>query len=508
MPHHLLLNPARRRLIVMKIALIIPNYNYRKARSFYEYKFISRFLFTNNCFSYPLAIPTLAAITPPRHQVRIFDENLGDIDYGWKPDLAAITAMTMSANRAYAIADVYRSYGVKTVMGGIHPSMCTEEALLHCDAVVSGEAEGVWHTLLNDAEEDNMKTIYQSESKGNIQDFLIPDRTGLLRDRYFTDILQTTKGCPFQCEFCSVHAYDGSTIRNKTVKQVLDDIKGLHGSSLTYKKKAIFFADDNIIANKHFAIELFTALKPYKIKWSCQASINVSREGKLLKLMKESGCGSMLIGLESISGRNLSLMSKGVNLRHDYLDAIRRIQSHGIRVDGSFILGYDFDTQASFDELIAFIEEARMLMPLINILTPFPGTKLFGRFEADGRILHKDWSTYDTKTVVFKHPAMSARDLEDGFVRVLRQVYSFESMYRKLKYYWKIDFWQKMNEDDPIKLRYRLLFALRLITLLLSSNINRSIFILKILPRIFSRRVRLSTVLSLMAYNDYAYSEV
>lgn len=490
----------------MKIAFIIPNYSFGKEKSFYEYKFISKFLFSKNYFSYPLAIPTLASITPAGNQIRIFDENLGDIDYDWNPDLAAISTMTMSAKRAYTIADSYRSQGVKTVMGGIHPSMCADEALMHCDSVVIGEAEGVWHTLLKDAQKGSMKTIYKSDEKTDITASPVPDRTGLLRDRYFSDILQTTKGCPFNCEFCSVHAYDGTKIRNKTVQQVIDDIKKIHGASLKYKKKAVFFADDNIIANKNFARELFTALKPYNIKWSCQASINVSREEELLKLMKESGCGSVLMGLESISSKNLSRMSKGVNLRYNYIDAIKKIQSYGIRVDGSFIVGYDFDTPASFDELIEFIEEAKILMPLVNILTPFPGTKLFRRFEEDGRIFHKDWGKYDTKTVVFKHPTMNSGELEDGFIKVLRQVYSFESIYNKLRYYWDIDFWKDMNENDPIKFRYRLLCALRLITFLFSSNMKRSKFILKILPRIFNKKVRLSTVISLMAYNDYAYS--
>jgi radical SAM superfamily enzyme YgiQ (UPF0313 family) len=221
--------------------------------------------------------------------------------------------------------------------------------------------------------------------------------------------------------------------------------------------------------------------------------------------MKESGCGSMLIGLESVSKENLSRMDKGVNLRHDYAEAIAKIQSYGIRVDGSFIVGYDFDTEKSFDELIAFIEETKMLTPLINILTPFPGTKLFKRFEEEGRILHRDWSKYDTKTVVFKHPTMSSEELLAGFRKVIRSVYSFDSIYRKLKYYWDTDFWGDMNREDPIKFKYRALFALRLITLLFSTNFERSKFILKLLPRVFSGRVRISVILSLMAYNDFAY---
>jgi radical SAM superfamily enzyme YgiQ (UPF0313 family) len=489
----------------MKIALIIPRNSTETRKSFYEYEFFSKFLFTRKYFSYLLAIPTLAALTPREHEVRVFDENIEDIDYSWGADLAGISVRTPFAMRAYGIADEYRRRGVKTVLGGIHPSMCTEESLEHADAVVVGEAEEVWNTLLEDARHGNLKRTYTAPGHCDVTKYGPPDRTCLRRGMYFSDVLQTTKGCPFHCEFCSVHAFDGMKIRNKTVAQVIREIEDLQGGTLGYKRKPIFFADDNIIANKKFSRELFRALIPYRVKWGCQASINVSKDEETLELMKESGCGSMLIGLESVSKENLSRMDKGVNLRHDYAEAIRKIQSYGIRVDGSFIVGYDFDTPASFDELIAFIEETRMLTPLINILTPFPGTKLFKRFEEEGRILHRDWSKYDTKTVVFKHPIMSAEELLAGFRKVIREVYSFDSIYRKLKYYWDTDFWGPMNREDPIKFKYRVLFALRLATMLFSTNLKRSGFILKILPAVFGGRARISTILSLMACNDFAY---
>lgn len=491
----------------MKIALIIPRNGDGTKKSFYEYDFFSRFLLSKKYFSYLLAIPTLVALTPKEHEVKVFDENIEEIDYGWDADLAGISVRTSFANRAYEIAEKYRDRGVKTVLGGIHPSMCTEEALGHCDSVVVGEAEHVWAGLLADAQNGGLKRTYRSEEPADLQAFGSPERSPLARGRYFSEVVQTTKGCPFHCEFCSVHAFDGTRIRHKTVGQVLKEIEDIHDEGFKFKKKAIFFADDNIIANKKFARELFTALKPLKAKWGCQASINVSKDEEMLALMRDSGCGSMLIGLESVSKENLSRMGKDVNLRHDYVGAIGKIQSYGIRVDGSFILGYDFDTPASFDELMDFIDETNMLMPLINILTPFPGTKLFKRFEEEGRILHKDWSRYDTKDVVFAHPRMSRDELLEGYRKVIRHVYSFDSIYRKLKHYWDIDFWGPMNAADPIKLKYRLAFAARLVTLMFSPNIERTKFIARILPKILSGGARVSTILTLMAYNDYAYSD-
>ncbi|MCK4846750.1 MAG: B12-binding domain-containing radical SAM protein [Deltaproteobacteria bacterium] len=491
----------------MKIAFIIPENGIKGEKSFYDYKFFSRFLFSKKYFSYLLAVPTLVSLTPSEHEVRIFDENIEDIDYDWGADLVAISVRTMFATRAYAITKKFKERGVKTILGGIHPSMRTDEALIHCDSVVVGEAEGVWLQVLEDAKNNKLKKTYKANTPTDLKACSPPARSAMRKDKYFSDIVQTTKGCPFHCEFCSVYSFDGQKIRNKTVGQVIEEIAEISGTTVKYKKKSIFFADDNIIANKPFAKELFIALKPYNLNWSCQASINIAQEEELLTLMKASGCGAILVGLESVSEENLSQMDKGINLKHDYLESIKKIQSHGIMVHGSFILGYDFDTEKSFDELIDFIEKSKLLMPLINILTPFPGTKLFDRFEKDKRILHNEWDKFDGKTTVFTPLKMTADELTAGHRRVIRALYSFDAIEKKLNHYWDIDFWKKSNEVDPISFKYRMLFSLRLTSLLFSTNFKRSKFILKLLPKIlFDKRVRISTILTLMAYNDYAYS--
>jgi len=489
----------------MKIALIIPLNSNKAEKSFYDHKFISHFLFSRNYYTYYLAIPTLISLTPTGHQIKVFDENIEEIDYDWGADIVGISVRTMSANRAYEISEQFRERGVMTVLGGIHPSMCIEEALQYCDSVVVGEAEFVWPILLEDAQRGELKRTYKGENLSDPAKAPVPCWQAFSRSKYFVDIIQTTKGCPFHCEFCSVHAFDGTRIRTKTVDQVIEEIRHLQSVHTRFKNKSMFFADDNIIANKHFAQSLFRALKPYNLNWSCQASINVGYDDETLTLMKESGCGSIFIGFESVSKENLSRMEKGVNLRHDYASAISNIQSHGILVHSSFIVGYDFDTKSSFDELIKFIEDTNLLMPLINILTPFPGTKLFNRLEEEGRITDKDWSRYDTKHVVFKPALLGAEELLEGYWKVVRSVYSFDSILRKLNHYWDIDFWQHSNRMDPIKFRYRLLFALRLCTLLFSADLPRSRFIIRILPKVIcDRRVRISTILTLMSYNDYA----
>ena len=491
----------------MKIALIIPMNSTDTGKSFYDYKFYSKFLLSKKYVSYLLAIPTLAALTPSHHEIRVFDENIEEIDYNWDADLVGISVRTMFAKRAYAISEKYRKKGVKTVLGGIHVSMCPEEALEYCDSVAVGEAEHVWQNILQDAENGQLKRLYRSERYCDMTSSPGPNRIPLSRKKYLSDIVQTTKGCPFNCEFCSVYAFDRQKIRNKTIDQVIKELQDINASGSKYKKKnAIFFADDNIIANKKFSRELFQALKPHNINWMCQASINISEEEELLELMRDSGCGAIFIGFESISEQNLAKMHKGLNQRYNYIDAIKKIQSHGILVHSSFIVGYDFDSPQTFDELIKFIDETNLLMPLINILTPFPGTELFKRFEQEGRLLHKDWSKYDTKHVVFSPAGISPDELLDGYNKIVKSVYSYSSILKKLKHYWDIDFWKVANQLNPVKFKYKLIFAIRLSSLLVSGNIDRSKFILKILPELFKKRVRVSTILTLMAYNDFACS--
>jgi len=457
--------------------------------------------------SYLLAIPTLASLTPEEHEIIVIDENIQDIDYSINVDIVGISVRTMFAMRAYAISKKFRENGVKTVLGGIHPSMCPDEAALNCDTVVVGEAENIWGTLLDDAQNGQLKPLYKADSYANLKKAPIPDRRQLSTHMYLTDIIQTTKGCPFHCEFCSVHAFDGKKIRTKTVDQVVLEINNIKQSADKFKKKkAIFIADDNILSNKSFTIALINALKPLNINWMCQASINISQEDDLLQKMSDSGCGAIFIGFESISEKNLLSMDKAINRRFDFRQAIDKIQSYGILVHSSFIVGYEHDTVESFDELIQFIEDTNLLMPVINILTPFPGTQLFTRFEKEGRLLTKDWQLYDTKHVVFQPETLSTEQLSEGYKKIVQSVYSYDAVLKKLKHYWRIDFWKRQNSEDPVKFKYRLLFAMRLMSLLISTNVKRSVFIMKILPYVFLRKVRISTILALMGYNDFAES--
>ncbi len=489
----------------MKLTLITPRQGTENEKNIYDYRYVAKFIFSKAYSGYLLAIPTLAALTPPDVEIKVVDENIEPIDFNAPTDLVGISVRTMFAKRAYEIASRFRERGVKVVLGGIHTSMLPEEAGRHADAIVVGEAEGVWQELLNDFKKNSLKKIYKSADHPSLAECPTPNRSLLKNNKYLLHIVQTTKGCPFFCEFCSVHAFDGTKIRHRSLERVISDIKETQRDTVRERKKAIFFADDNIVADRKYAKAFFKELIPLNVSWSCQASLNVAKDDEILKLMAESGCGGILIGFESIAEDNLRQMNKKINLTQDFSQAIQKIHSHGILVQGSFIVGHDNDTHETFQRLANFINNNNMPFALISILTPFPGTGLFKRLEKEGRVLHKEWEKYDSKTVVFRPRHMTPLELKKGFIHVYREVYSFKSIYRKLKYFWERDFWQEQNRRNPIKFKYRILFALRLLTYLPVLDFERIKFIFKILPRVFDKKVRLTTIITLMAYNDYAY---
>ena len=490
----------------MILTLVTPRQGTEHEKNIYDYRYVSRFIFSRAYSGYLLAIPTLAALTPPDVEVKVADENIAPIDFTSPTDLVAISVRTMFAKRAYQIASRFRERGVKVVLGGIHPSMLPEEAGQYADSIVVGEAEDIWHELIQDFKNNNLKKVYKAASRPDLSECPRPDRRFLENNKYLLHIVQTTKGCPFFCEFCSVHAFDGTAIRHRPIEQVINDIKETQRDGIYERKRAIFFADDNIIADRKYAKTLFRELIPYDISWSCQASLNVAKDDEILELMAKSGCGGVLIGFESISEDNLRQMNKRINLTQDFSKAIQKVQSYGMLVQGSFIVGHDNDTKETFQRLADFINKNNLLFALVSILTPFPGTGLFHRMEKESRLLYKDWEKYDSKTVVFRPKHLTPLELKNGFIHVNREVYSFKSIYKKLRHFWEIDFWKEQNRRNPIKFKYRILFTFRLMTYLFTWDFERVKFIFKILPWVFDKRVRISTIITLMAYNDYAYS--
>ncbi|MCL4369174.1 MAG: B12-binding domain-containing radical SAM protein [Actinobacteria bacterium] len=375
----------------------------------------------------PLNLGIVAALTPPHIEVSLVDENIAPVDTDSRADLVGITAVTQTANRAYRIADGFRRRGVPVVLGGIHPSVLPEEALLHADAVVIGEAEEVWPRLLKDLQEGHLQKTYRGARR--------PDLAGLpwaRRDVFsstgyrITASLATTRGCPFCCAFCTVTSFFGHTYRFRPIPEVIEEVESIR------QRELVFFVDDNIAGNPKRAKELFRSLLPYKIRWISQASINVARDAELLELAAASGCSGLFIGIESLSSANIASVSKQSNRVEEYEEAIEKIHSYGIPIAGSFIFGFDYDDESVFEETVRFVKRTRIETPQYGILTPFPGTAVHERMEREGRILTRDWSRYRLDNVVFQPRLMSKQTLQQGHDWAWKHTFSVGAIFNRV----------------------------------------------------------------------------
>jgi radical SAM superfamily enzyme YgiQ (UPF0313 family) len=373
-----------------------------------------------------LTLTTLAALTPPDIEVKITDENVEPIDFEEDVDLVGVTGMVLHAPRAYQIAQQFRQRGIPVVMGGPHASSCPLEAKGHVDAVVIGEAENVWKGLIEDLKKGCLKPFYKADTYCSMKG-IPPPRLDLLRkDAYMTvNCVQTTRGCPHQCDFCHVTHFFGKTYRCRPVEEVIEEVKRLEGDF-------IVFIDDNIAGKRSYAEELFTRLKPLKKKWASQASLTLTRDPELLRLAAESGCVSLFLGVESLSSENLKEVNKAFNQVYQYEEAMRSLHDYDIMILAGFIFGLDHDDEGVFERTLRFCERNRIELPTFFVLTPLPGTPLFQRMESEGRLLHKDWTKYNGETVVFKPKLMTEETLQHGFHWVCKEAYSWGSIFKRV----------------------------------------------------------------------------
>ena len=402
----------------MKIRLIDPAYEH-------PYISHSQKVIKNIWFAH-LTLTTLAALTPPDIEVKITDENVEPIDFEEDVDLVGVTGMMMHAPRAYQIAQRFRQRGIPVVMGGPHASSLPLEAKEHVDAVVIGEAENVWEGLIEDFKNGCLKPFYKAEAFCSMERLPFPRLDLLRKDAYMTiNCVQTTRGCPHQCDFCHVTHFFGKTYRCRPVDEVIEEVKRLEGDFLV-------FIDDNIAGNRRYAKELFTRLKPLKKKWASQASMTLTRDPELLKLAAESGCVSLFIGVESLSSENLKDVNKTFNQVHQFEEAMKAVHDHDIMIVAGLIFGLDHDDEGVFERTLRFCERNRIELPSFFLLTPLPGTPLFQRMESEGRLLHKDWAQYNGATVVFKPRLMTEETLQRGFNWACKEAYSWGSIFKRV----------------------------------------------------------------------------
>ncbi|MBU4457896.1 MAG: B12-binding domain-containing radical SAM protein [Candidatus Omnitrophica bacterium] len=425
----------------MKIALVSPKGNFlsnnKNFREFWEesqqLQFYKRFW---SGLSTGLLI--VGALTPKKIKVELIDENVESIDFNKDYDLVALSTMTQQATRTYEIADEFRRRHVKVAIGGIHPTVFPEEAKGHCDSVIIGEAEEIWTQFIKDFSKGSIQSFYSSSRPANLEQSPMP-RYSLLRPEDYRIVwTQTTRGCPYNCEFCVASKIFGTKFRHKSIKQVIREVKCIKS---IFKNSWIGFGDDNMFVNRKYASELAKNLIPLKIRWMTQTDISIAEDENLLKLLKKSGCYILFIGFESLSKRSLGSIDKSkfkVKRLHKYRSYIKRIQNAGIGVMGAFMLGFDYDNISVFKRTADFIIDNHLYAAQITVLTPLPGTQLRQRLQQQNRLLSLGWDNYTFWDVTFTPKKMSIGQLQQGLLDVYKSVYSKDVLLENDRYFKKI----------------------------------------------------------------------
>ncbi len=386
----------------------------------------------------------VAALTPPGWEVSIVDEKVEKLDLEQDVDLVGITAVTTVVQRGYELADHFRGRGIPVVMGGMHVSCLPDEALEHCDSVVRGEAEVLWPKLLQDFEQGRLQRIYAHENGLPSLATLPAPNWELLRPKNYLSVhmVETTRGCPIDCEFCAVTSAFGGTYRNRTQEEVLAELKSLRPfEGLLTLKNCVLFVDDNIISNRAFAREFLGRITGLGLHWFGQASMNIAKDPEILRLCQRSGCAGLFLGFETLSNEALVSVGKRVNKPSEYLDVVNKLHDHGIGIDGSFVFGFDSDDPGVYDRTVEFVLKAKLEVVYFSILTPYPGTRLHKRLVAENRLLTSDWSLYDANHVVFRPKNCTPDELLSGYYRALREVYTIPSIMRRL---WGTTAWKNL----------------------------------------------------------------
>ncbi len=377
----------------------------------------------------PLCFAILKGLTPAGVETAFYDERLEPIPLDEPVDLAALTVETYTARRSYQIAAEFRRRGVPVVMGGYHPTFLPDEALRFADAVVQGDAEGVWEQVVADAAKGRLRRVYRQDAFPSLEGSR-PDR-GLFAGKRYPPIalVQYGRGCRFNCDFCSIRAFYGTSLRQRPVREVAEEIERIG-------RRHVFFVDDNLFVDVPKARELFQALIPLGITWSCQVSIDIARDRELVGLMARSGCTTALIGFESLDAGNLQQMKKGWNLKFgDYATSIRALQDGGIMIYGTFVFGYDRDAVDSFDRAVEFAIRNRFFLANFNPLTPTPRAPLYDRLKRENRLIHDRWwldPAYRYGEATFHPRGMTAQDLTAGCFRARCAFNTFGSFARRL----------------------------------------------------------------------------
>ncbi len=409
----------------MRINLIRPNIGFAVKKSGEKIDFV------DEARMEPLQLAAIAGVTPSEFEVKMYDDRLEDIPYNDNVDLVAITVEIYTARRAYQIAEKFRKRNIKVLLGGIHVSLMPEEAMKYADSILVGDAENIWHQVLQDLKNGSLKTRYDATiscpSPG-----VFPDRTIYNGKKYLPfALLQFGRGCHYSCNFCAISSYFKRQHFTRNINEILTEIESMN-------RKLLFFVDDNIVANIDAAKQLFRALIPYKIKWVGQASIDMTRDRELMSLMEKSGCLGHVIGFESVSEQGLKLLNKSPNIKrfNQYTEQIKILEDYGIQAWAAFTIGHDNENKSSIERTLDFANKHKFTFAAFNILMPYPNTPLYTKLEQENRLLYngKWWLDENYK---FNHAAFIPKnftpdELTQEAYYLKREFNSYPSISRRL----------------------------------------------------------------------------
>jgi len=379
----------------------------------------------------PLQLAIIASLVEDKDEVVMYDDRVEEIPFEEETDVVAITVESFNARRAYEIAAEYRKNGVLVILGGMHVSLLPDEALQFADAIVVGDVEPVWNQMINDIRKDRLKDKYQG-SFGIPQTGVFPRRDIFKGKKYLpVSLLQFSRGCKFNCSFCSVAKFFNCSHQCRNIDDVLYEIE-------KDKLKTILFVDDNMVSNTKQLKDFLKELAPMKIKWASQSSIDMVKDREMLKLMADSGCVGNLIGFESININTLKWFNKTPNIRdfNDYKEALEIFRDYGFLTWASFMVGNDFDTTDTINRTVEFAIKNKFTLAFFHILMPYPGTQIYEQFLKENRLLYEGrwWNHPD---YLYNHAAfmprnMSPDELTAATVKANQDFYSFSSIAHRL----------------------------------------------------------------------------
>ena len=393
--------------------------------------YAKKFLYTN------ITCPSIAAAIPDNIEIEIIDMYVQDISYeSINADLALVTTLTTFAPIAFELARELKKKGVTVIAGGVHAVVMPDECRQHFDAIAIGEAELLIDDIFNDFRNGNLKERYETREQMDLTKCNIPRYDLLQLHNYSFCALMASKGCAFDCDFCSSRLVTGAGFRHKSVRQVINEIRYMQ--KLHEKDPLVpdtfFFADSNLYTDRGFLKELLNALIPIGIHhWGLFASVNIANDDEILELLQKANCEIIQIGFESINPASLKNNNKKQNNPVKYKEVVEKLAAKGIYAYGSFIFGFDDDDCNVFKETAEAVEEADFIMTGFFTLTPFPGTKVYERLSEDGRILGKDWSKYDMEGVVYQPEKMTAEELKNGVEYVKKRATDPERLVKCLE---------------------------------------------------------------------------